>query len=101
MTPRNKPAAYLTSLAYLDLKKLPGNVRRQMINAIDGLEINSRPPNSKILAITGGTREIRRLRSGKWRIIYIIIDDQPVILGIRKRPPYDYQDVQSLLEEVD
>ena len=101
MTPRNKPAVYLLSLAYDDLKRLPGNVRRQMIVAIDGLEINSRPPKSKILEIKDETREIRRLRLGKWRIIYAVIDEQPIILGVRRRPPYDYQDIQRLLEDVD
>jgi len=54
MMPRSNPAVYLTSLAYDDLKRLPGNVRRQ-----------------------------------------------PIILGIRRRPPYDYQDIQRLLEDVD
>ena len=101
MPPRNKPAAYLTPLAYADLKKLPGNTRRQMIVAIDGLGKNSRPPNSKVLTIEGETREIRRLRAGEWRIIYAIIAERSIILGIRRRPPYNYQDIHRLLGNID
>jgi mRNA-degrading endonuclease RelE of RelBE toxin-antitoxin system len=86
MTPRNKPTAYLTSLAYDDLKRLPGNVRRQMVIAIDGLEINSRPPQSKILEIKDEPREIRRLRLGKWRIIYAIIEERPIVFGSPQTP---------------
>ena len=44
--------------------------------------------------------EIRRLRISKWRIVYLVMDDQPIILGIRQRPPYDYSDIESLAEEV-
>jgi len=101
MTPKSKPTAMLSPIAFDDLKKLPGNVRRQMIVAIDELELNLRPSNSKRLAIEGEIREIRRLRLGKWRIIYLILDNHPIILGIRHRPPYDYNDVQYLLGQVD
>lgn len=72
-----------------------------MIIAIDGLEIHSRPPQSKILEIKDEPREIRRLRLGKWRIIYAIIEEQPIILGVRRRPPYDYQDIQRMLKDVE
>jgi len=101
MPPRNKLAAYLTPLAYADLKKLPGNTRRQMIVAIDGLGKNTRPPNGIELTIEGENREIRRLRVGKWRIIYAIIAERSIILGIRRRPPYNYQDIQRLLGDID
>jgi hypothetical protein len=53
------------------------------------------------LKIENEVREIRRLRLGKWRIIYAIIEDKPVVLGVRRRPPYDYGDIQSLLKDVD
>lgn len=101
MTPRRKPKASLSPFAYGDIKKLPGNVRRSIIIAIDELEIDSRPENSKLLTIEGETREIRRLRLGKWRVIYAIVEENPVILGIRKRPPYNYQDLLQLIEDFD
>jgi mRNA-degrading endonuclease RelE of RelBE toxin-antitoxin system len=101
MTPKSKPKAILTPTALEDFKRLPGNVRRQMIIAIDGLEINQRPYNSKKLEIEGDAREIRRLRLGKWRIIYLILEGHTVVLGIRRRPPYDYDDIQRLILSVE
>ena len=101
MTPISKPKVRLSQVAFGDLKKLQGNLRRQMITAIDGLEENPRPSKSKQLKIEVEVREIRRLRLGKWRIIYVIIEEQPIVLGVRRRPPYDYGDLQRLLEDVD
>lgn len=101
MNPKRRPTARLTEIAYTDLKKLPGNIRHQMIVAIDNLENKPRPHNSKRLTIQGEPREIRRLRLDKWRIIYLIVDNTPVIVGIRKRPPYDYSDLDLLIREVD
>lgn len=99
MTPRSKPKATLTPLAFDDLKKLSGNVRRQMIIVIDKLEENPRPSNSKPLVIEEETREIRRLRSGKWRIVYLVLNERTIILAIRRRPPYDYADLGRLIED--
>jgi mRNA-degrading endonuclease RelE of RelBE toxin-antitoxin system len=101
MTPKSKPKAYLSPSAFIDLKGLPGNIRRQMISAIDDLENHPRPAISKRLDVEGEGREIRRLRLGKWRIIYLIRADRPIILGIRKRPPYDYDDLQHLIEVIE
>jgi mRNA-degrading endonuclease RelE of RelBE toxin-antitoxin system len=101
MTPKSKPKVLLTERAFEDLQRLPGNVRRQIIVHIDGLEKNIRPSNSKPLVIEGEPKEIRRLRSGKWRIIYLVMNERPVIIGIRHRPPYDYEDIKRLLEDTD
>jgi mRNA-degrading endonuclease RelE of RelBE toxin-antitoxin system len=91
----------LSRTAWDDLKRLPGNVRRQVIKAIDGLEQNARPTESKELALVDDQREVRRLRLGHWRIIYLIVDEQPLILALRRRPPYDYSDLRLLLAESD
>jgi mRNA-degrading endonuclease RelE of RelBE toxin-antitoxin system len=101
MTPKSKPKVLLTERALEDLRRLPGNVRRQMIVHIDGLEKDIRPSNSKPLVVEGESKEIRRLRSGKWRILYLVLNEQPIIIGIRHRPPYDYEDIQRLLEDID
>jgi mRNA-degrading endonuclease RelE of RelBE toxin-antitoxin system len=101
MTPKRKHAVRLTEIAYTDLSRLPGNIRRQMIIAIDNLENKLRPHNSKRLSLQNENREIRRLRLGKWRIIYLIVDKTPVIVGIRKRPPYDYSDLDLLTRELE
>lgn len=58
--PKSKPDALLSQTAWNELKHLPGNTRRQMITAIDSLENNPRPPQSKRLDIEGELREVRR-----------------------------------------
>lgn len=97
MTPRRKPDPYLSQTAFSELEKLPGNTRRLLISAIDALAKNPRPHNSKPLILDGENKEIRRLRLGKWRILYLLVEKQPLILAIRKRPPYDYEDLERLV----
>ena len=97
--PKSKPRAAINPDAQADLKRLPGNIRRRMIVAIDALEASPRPVRSKQLVIEGESREIRRLRLDKWRIIYLVLEEQPIILAIRKRPPYNYEDLRNLLED--
>ncbi len=72
MTPKRKPGTRITPSALDELKRVPGNQRMTLINAIDNLELRLRPHNSKKLELTDPTRELRRLRLGKWRIIYLI-----------------------------
>jgi mRNA interferase RelE/StbE len=98
MTPKSKPGADLSRTARDDLKRLPGNVYRQMVVAIDGLEQNPRPPGSKRLALVDERCEARRLRLGHWRIIYLVVEGRALILAIRRRPPYDYDDLEALIE---
>jgi mRNA-degrading endonuclease RelE of RelBE toxin-antitoxin system len=97
--PKSKPHAAIHYDALVELKRLSGNIRRRMIVAIDTLEENPRPARSKRLEIEGENREIRRLRLDKWRVIYLVLEEQPIILAIRKRPPYNYEDLKNLLDE--
>jgi hypothetical protein len=62
---KSKPRAFISPGAQADLKKLPGNVRRRMIVAIDALEETPRPARSKQLGNEGESREIRMLRLDK------------------------------------
>ena len=101
MTPKRKPAAHLTPAALNDLRHVPGNQRAALITAIDDLQQRPRPHISKKLSLPSDTRELRRLRLGKWRIIYLLLDETPIVVGVRQRPPYDYQDVDRLLAELD
>jgi mRNA-degrading endonuclease RelE of RelBE toxin-antitoxin system len=91
----------LSPMAWDDLKHLSGNVRRQMIKAVDALEQDARPAESKQLSLADDQHELRRLRLGHWRIVYLIVDEQPLVLAIRRRPPYDYTDLASLIEETE
>ena len=71
-----------------------------MIRAVDALARNPRPPASKRLTIPHESIEIRRYRLGHWRIVYSVVEEQPLILAIRRRPPYDYEDLKQLLENL-
>lgn len=99
--PKSKPRVRLTPEAYDDLKRLRGNTRRQIIKAVDGLSESLRPPHSTQLLLPHDQREVRRLRHNGWRIIYLIVDEQAIVLGIRRRPPYNYDDLSSLLDEAE
>jgi mRNA interferase RelE/StbE len=72
-----------------------------MITAIDELEKRPRPANSRRLALAEEQREARRLRLGYWRVIYLMIDERPLVLAIRRRPPYDYSDLESLIKQAE
>ena len=49
------------------------------------------------------TWEVRRIRLEGWRIIYAIDEEAKfvAVLAVRKRPPYDYEDLSDLLENLE
>ena len=98
--PKSKPQVALNPNARDDLRRLPGNIRRRLINEIDRLEDDPRPFKSKRLTVKNENCEIRRLRIDHWRIIYWIRDGQPIIFAIRKRPPYNYEDLEEIFKGV-
>jgi len=90
---------YLAPQVYQEIKALPGHVRRKIKRAIDDLANQPRPPQSKALNLPDASREARRLRLDKWRVVYAVSEDEQAItiFAVRKRPPYDYQDLLNLL----
>jgi len=60
------------------------------------------PPHSKRLEYTAAERQLYRYRLDNWRIVYSITQSEKTIdiLAVRKRPPYDYGDLQKLLNEL-
>jgi mRNA interferase RelE/StbE len=92
---------FITPDAWKEIKTLPGNVRQRVRKAITALADNQRPPKSKALDVTGLQSEVRRLRLDRWRIVYALteVDRAVDVLAVRKRPPYDYGDLEALLEE--
>ncbi|GAB4498187.1 MAG: hypothetical protein OHK0052_11130 [Anaerolineales bacterium] len=60
-----------------------------------------RPANRKLMkSFEQLPFELRRIRLDNWRILYLI-DEQTNEIGIwavRKRPPYDYSDLQELVQ---
>jgi mRNA interferase RelE/StbE len=82
------------------MKDLPGNMRQRVKRAVDALADEPRPPTSKALDFPDFERELRRLRLDRWRIVYAITEPERAVdvVAVRKRPPYDYADLQRLLE---
>jgi len=91
---------YVTPSAWREIKDLPGHMRQQIKRAIDALADNPQPPVSKTLAMPEELNyDVRRLRLDKWRVIYAITEEDKAVdvLAVRKRPPYDYSDLEKLL----
>ena len=88
---------FVTPAAWKEIKGLPGQVRQRVRKAVAALAAHPRPPKSKALTIPGFEAEVRRLRLDRWRILYAITEADDVIdgLAVRKRPPYDYGDLEK------
>jgi len=86
-----------------EIVKLPGHMRQQIRRAVDDLRGVPRPSNSCVLTIPDDLRienvEARRLRIDQWRVVYTIDSEWEVVtvLAVRKRPPYNYEDLQALM----
>lgn len=93
---------FITPRALKEAKELPGHMRQRTRRAIQALADDPRPANSKELDVRGLAQEVRRLRLDKWRVVYAIteVDNIVDILAVRKRPPYDYGDLNALLGEL-
>lgn len=86
-----------------EIRQLPGHMRSQVRRAINSLPSNVRPYHSIEMtppfAISG---ELRRIKIEHWRIIYIVDEEflEIGILAVRKRPPYQYDDLVELLTDL-
>jgi len=89
-----------------EIRRLPGNFRQRALRALKGLRREPRPHDSEELDL-GKTEiqlqsrtELRRIRMGAWRIVYFIEEDDNLVsvLAVRKRPPYQYEDLRMLME---
>jgi len=93
---------YIEPDVHKQRNNLPGHLRQRVRNAISELATQPRPHNSRKLDVAGVDLpthiEIRRLRIEQWRIIYYINEGEHLVWvwGIRKRPPYDYDDISLL-----
>ena len=101
-----KYKVYVLPQAWKEIKRLPGNMRQRVKRAIDGLSEDPRPPGSVKLDTSRLPEiddvELRRLRIERWRIVYAITEAELYVdvLAVRKRPPYDYGDLERLLAEL-
>ena len=93
---------YVIPQAWEEIKNLPGNMRQRTKRAIDRLAAEPRPAKSKQLDVPDLKMELHRLRLDRWRIVYAISEEEQVVdvLAVRKRPPYNYGDLNDLLVEI-
>lgn len=97
----------ITKAARREIRDLPGNVRPLIFREIQALEKAARPHSSKGMRSTKDFKipkdvELRRIRMDRWRVVYVIEEDLLLVtvLAIRKRPPYQYEDLGELLREM-
>lgn len=88
--------------AWQEMKALPGNMRQWVKREVDLLRDNPRPGRSKQLTVETSDVMLFRLRLDRWRLVYAISKDsrQIYVLAVRKRPPYNYDDLADLLTQV-
>ncbi|MCI0485819.1 MAG: type II toxin-antitoxin system RelE/ParE family toxin [Blastocatellia bacterium] len=98
----NQYKVYVTPRAFKEIKNLPGNIRQRVRQAIRELATEPRPSQSKALNVPELDWELRRLRLDTWRIVYAVTEDENTVdvLAVRKRPPYDYGDLETLLAQI-
>lgn len=86
-----------------EIARLPGHIRARIRRALAELPDAPRPGNSRALDVPDDIAlsgvEARRLRIENWRILYTIDDEWDIItiIALRKRPPYNYDDLHDLL----
>lgn len=89
-----------------EIAALPGHMRQRVRRATGDLRVTPRPANSRTLEIPADLQikelEARRLRLDNWRIVYVIDEEWDIItvLAVRKRPPYNYDDLRDLLRRM-
>lgn len=90
-------------------KQIPGYVRQRIKHILDDLKQNPRPTKSRTLRLPDTVDasikiewELRRIRLENWRIVDAINDtwQEIAVLSIKKRPPYEYDDLEFLLTQL-
>ena len=91
---------WIEDQAKAEVERLPGHMRQRIRQAIRHCSQEPRPHDSRAMRSPVAVEvEVRRLRLEHWRIIYIVDEaaSEVGVLAIRKRPPYDYDDLPELL----
>jgi len=93
---------YIRPQPFQEIKSLPGNMRQRVRQAIGDLGENPRPFQSKQLDVSFEL-DLWRLRIDNWRIVYAISEADKIvdILTVRKRPPYNYEDLGIILADLE
>ena len=105
---------YVPPDVFSEIKQLPGHIRQRIKRFVDSLVDEMRPSRSTILNFPTenetddeddqfvNTFELRRYRLDDWRVVYAIDEELEMIyiLAVRKRPPYDYDDLDELIAQL-
>lgn len=109
MVKRGKQAAYrlwVEPEVHASREELPGNIRQRIKKALDDLATDPRPSISKELDASDldlpPSVEIRRIRLEHWRVLYAVNEQDGWVwaLGLYRRPPYQYEDLQELVSKL-
>lgn len=95
---------YIQPDAGKEIDRLPGYVRQRIRRAVIGLREDPEPASAVQLNYDlGAEREIWRLRLDTWRAVYVVDRKWSgvYVLAVRKRPPYQYEDLTSLLVDLE
>lgn len=95
---------YILPSAGKEIDRLPGHVRQRVRRAVLDLRENPEPDSAiQLRHDLGSGREIWRLRLDTWRVVYVLDRewDSVYVLAVRKRPPYQYEDLASLLVDLE
>jgi mRNA interferase RelE/StbE len=73
-------SVFLAPAAERQLKKLPPQIKTQLVPVLKALANDPRPPGAKKLK---GSEDIWRIRKGSYRILYEINDRELTVLALR------------------
>jgi mRNA interferase RelE/StbE len=94
---------YIEPVVHEARRELPGAVRQRLARLITSLADGPRPHRTRALDVSAlnvpPKIEIRRFRLDRWRLVYAIneVEGWVWVLGLYRRPPYDYDDLEELL----
>ena len=96
----------LTDEARKELRNAPGHLRARILQVLHTLEQDQKPAGSRQLDVTqlkpplSAGLSLWRIRLDVWRVIYVVDTEDEIVsvLGIRRRPPYQYEDLESLVQ---
>lgn len=98
---------YIEPDVHATRQELPGHVRQQVKRIIENFMHDPRPSGSRLLTVEEFTSpvtdvEFRRVRIEHWRVIYAVSDEerQVWVLGVFRRPPYDYDNLKELGQRI-
>ncbi len=97
----------ITHAARREIRDLPGHARQLIFREIQSLEKEPYPNSSKGMKSTKNFKipndiELRRIRIERWQVVYVIEKALSLVtvLAVRKRPPYQYDDLEELIKEL-